>query len=183
MSDILSVKMGDMRTGHNPGVLATMGVGSCIVIILYDPITRLGGMAHAMLPSKPQKPFEVFSPERNSGDAEDSGDAEESLESSTSLASSSSFKYVDIAIPAMIQELVSAGANRGSLIAKLIGGAHMFALLGDSQRGIGMQNLEAARRILAEQRIPVNGEETGGTVGRNVRFDVSTGVCQVETKM
>jgi len=152
MTETITIKMGEMRTAHNPAVLETAGVGSCLVVILYDEEAKVGGLAHAMLPH-------------------------------VITGQEASSRFVDIAIDRMVPELMALGADKSRIVAKLIGGAHMFALYGNAQNGIGAKNIDAAKERLKLHHIPVSGEETGGTVGRNVRFDLHTGVCNVETKM
>lgn len=155
MSQTIIIKMGEMHIGHSPDILETMGIGSCLVVVLYDPIAKIGGLAHAMLPTAPQG-----SPENIH-----------------------KLLYVDTTIEALIHDLTNAGVALGNIIAKIIGGAHMFPLYREANNGIGARNIEIAKLRLREKSIPLSGEETGGTVGRNVRFNLSTGICDIETKM
>jgi chemotaxis protein CheD len=90
------VKMGKVVVSNNGVCLSTTGVGSCLVITLFDPQARLGAMAHTMLPS------------------------------GASHGVSHSTKYVDLAIDAMITQLEALGASTKNLEAKLVGGANMF---------------------------------------------------------
>ena len=47
----LIVGIGDCKLSTDPeSNLVTYGLGSCIGITLYDPLTRVGGMLHYMLP-------------------------------------------------------------------------------------------------------------------------------------
>ncbi|MDB4978439.1 MAG: chemoreceptor glutamine deamidase CheD [Candidatus Peribacteria bacterium] len=146
--------MGELKIASAPEVLETVGVGSCVVVIIYDPVTRTGGMVHAILPSKPAT-------------ASDDG----------------GFRYVDTSITALIHDLIGTGARRDRLVAKIAGGAHMFSLFGDAEHGIGAQNIAKARELLHEQGITLTAEETGGSVGRSVRFDLASGICSIETHM
>ena len=50
MSKVIKVGMADLNTCKNPDVITTLGLGSCIGISLYDPVTKIGGLAHVMLP-------------------------------------------------------------------------------------------------------------------------------------
>jgi chemotaxis protein CheD len=154
MNYSIIIPMGDMKTSAAPSVLETMGVGSCIAVIIYDPVACIGGMAHAILP-------------------------EEGSDKQLATA----FRYVDSSINALLAALIAAGARRDRLVAKLVGGAHMFSLFGDAGHGIGAQNIQKSREVLAHLQIPILAEETGGTVGRSVRFDLASGVCSVETHM
>jgi len=94
---------------------------------------------------------------------------------------SASGKYADSAIPALLAGMTSRGGRNGSLQAILIGGAQMFPTGGASISSIGDQNVEAARRILAERKIPIIFEDTGGTAGRSVEFSNVTGKVSVKT--
>ena len=154
MSNVIYVKMGEMHIGHSPDVLETMGVGSCLVIIMYDPVVKIGGLAHAMLPTSPREEMNTRS-----------------------------LLYVDTTIDELLQHLTATGVDLSSITAKLIGGAHMFPHYGEASSGIGSRNIEKAKESLYERNILLSGEETGGTVGRNVRFNLSTGICDIETKM
>jgi chemotaxis protein CheD len=124
------------------GVLVTLGLGSCVAIMLHDPVESIGGMAHILLPSR-----------------------------SLARDQDNPAKFPETAVPFLLQRLVAAGANRHRLVAKLAGGASMFALLmtpGTVQ--MGERNIAAARAALRDAAIPVVGEAVGGERGRSVRF-------------
>lgn len=90
-------------------------------------------------------------------------------------------KYADTAVPALLARMLAQGGRHTALQAHLIGGAQMFPL-GDSRlASIGDQNVEAARKALADHRIPIVYEDIGGTAGRTVTFDNSTGNVAVKT--
>jgi len=97
MTDI-EVKMGDIAIAQPPNNLAASAVGSCIIIIFYDPGPPIGAMAHAMLPA----PSRVA--EHGSQHA----------------------KYIVPAVDEMIKRMLVAGAKRENLEARLVGGANMF---------------------------------------------------------
>jgi chemotaxis protein CheD len=90
-------------------------------------------------------------------------------------------KYADTAIPELLARLGASGGRRSSLQALIIGGAQMFPMGNVKLASIGDQNVEAARKILAESRIPIIFEDTGGTAGRTVVFDNATGEVLVKT--
>jgi chemotaxis protein CheD len=90
-------------------------------------------------------------------------------------------KYADSAIPALLARLASSGCRMGSLQALLIGGAQMFPMGNTSIGSIGNQNVDAARRVLQEKKIPIVYEDTGGTAGRSVTFSNATGKVLVKT--
>ncbi len=90
-------------------------------------------------------------------------------------------KYADSAIPALLDRLAGSGCRPGSLQALLIGGAQMFPMGNASIASIGDQNVQAARRVLAERGIPIVFEDTGGTAGRSVVYCNATGKVDVKT--
>ena len=87
-------------------------------------------------------------------------------------------KFVDTAIPHMLENLAANGANQAGLVAKFCGGASMFGANGPIQ--IGIQNAEAVRKLLGELRIPIKAEDLEGPKGRKVTFDSQTGEMTVE---
>jgi chemotaxis protein CheD len=90
-------------------------------------------------------------------------------------------KYADSAIPALLASMASRGCRAGALQALLVGGAQMFPMGAASIASIGDQNVEAARRVLAERNIPIVFEDIGGTAGRTVVFSNATGQVAVKT--
>lgn len=87
-------------------------------------------------------------------------------------------KFVDTALQKMLEDLRAAGADSRRLIAKLTGGANMFAANGPFK--IGQQNIDAARVALEQARIPIAGEHLGGNSGRRISFFGSHGELSVE---
>ena len=143
----LPVRIGDVRVGTNPSLLFTVGLGSCVAIALYDPKTRIGGLAHPMLPEPPNgKPVTVIG------------------------------RYVATAVPELINVMVAAGAARERLRARLAGGASMFrdVLEGDGLR-LGRRNVEAAHHELEQIGIAVDAEDVFGTYGRSVFLRTTDG--------
>jgi chemotaxis protein CheD len=146
------VGISEFKTGRAPAVLVTYGLGSCLGITLYDPLRRLGGLAHTLLPLA------------HPGDR------------------SSETKYVDSAIRLMMTELIDLGAEKECLVAKISGGANMFEPLHPSAtEGIGGRNARAARETLELLGIPLLAEDVGGKHGRTVEFDLATGEVRVRS--
>lgn len=90
------------------------------------------------------------------------------------------FKFADTAVPALLGEMEKAGARAKSLLAKISGGARMFSG-SDSLFDIGQRNAEAVKRILENLKIPLQGEDVGGSRGRSVFFYVENGKLEVKT--
>lgn len=142
-----------VAAGAAPEVLAAVGVGSCVVIALYDAAARVGGLAHVMLPA----------PSLGRGEAQTG-------------------RYPQTAIPLLLERMAALGAQPGRLTARLVGGASMFAALNPpGVIKMGERNLVATRQALAAHAIPVTGEATGGQHGRAVRLDTSDGRLAIDS--
>lgn len=87
-------------------------------------------------------------------------------------------KYADTAIPELIRQMIQLGGKSSHFSAKIAGGANMFATT--TQRSIGDQNLAAVRELLQQMMIPMSGSHCGGTQGRRMALNVSTGEVIVE---
>ena len=124
--NIVKVKMADLNIAIAPDRLKTTGLGSCVGIVLYDKKSKIGGMAHIMLPSSKM----------------------------VSIGEINEAKYADTAIPAMLAEMIKKGADKNYIIAKLAGGSQMFQFktANDLMR-IGPRNVESSREILNELKI------------------------------
>jgi chemotaxis protein CheD len=147
------VKVADWAAGQGEAVLVTLGLGSCVAIMLHDPRACAGAMAHILLPS-------------------------------TSLArdTSNPAKFPETAVPLLVQRLIALGAEPRRLVAKLAGGASMFAqLMTPGAVQMGERNIAAARDVLRRAGIPLGAEAVGGTAGRSVRFSVGDGRVEIRS--
>lgn len=145
------VGAGERRVGRGEGMFAVLGLGSCIVIMLYDTRKQVGGMAHVLLPDP-----------------------------SYSENSERRWRYASTAIPLLVDEVVAAGAERRRLTARLVGGACMFReLMAKDQPNIGERNVAVSRATLMDGGIPIIGEDVGGDFGRSVFFKLSDGRVRV----
>ena len=147
MSEVIKVGMADLNVCKAPDVITTLGLGSCIGLVFYDPVSKVGGMVHYMLPD------------------------------STKVRNNSNIaKFADTGIGELLRRVIAAGANKGRLIAKIAGGARMFEVSGLSDVGnIGARNAEAAKKILKEKGIRLVAEDTGLNYGRTVELHCDTG--------
>ncbi len=153
MSEVLKVGMADLAVGRASETLKTCGLGSCVGICLLDPITKVGGMAHIMLPS-----------------------------SSLARSVDNPAKYADTAVPLMINKMQSLGAVRSRLIAKIAGGAQMFVFAGNNEvMRVGERNAQAARDVLRHLGIRLVAEDVGGNYGRTIEFACETGRLHIRT--
>ncbi|MFW9876658.1 MAG: chemotaxis protein CheD [Candidatus Thorarchaeota archaeon] len=152
MNKEIIVEVSSFYVAGNPTTLMCLGLGSCLGIALYDPKIRIGGLSHAMLPR--------FKEGKNK----------------TNLA-----KYVDTSIYLMVDEILDRGGNKKNLWAKLVGGSRMFQSFSEDTLDIGSRNIDAAIDTLKKERIRIKAKRVGGTCGRTITFDLTTGIIQVRT--
>lgn len=97
--------------------------------------------------------------------------------------SSISFRYADKAVELLYNEMIAKGANKSTIVAKLVGGAHMFSSITKGELvQIGKKNIEATKEELARLNIRLVAEDTGEDLGRSVRLNVETGEVVLRTK-
>lgn len=144
------VATGEIGLAEHPFVLVTQALGSCIGVTVWDAFTRRGGMAHIMLPS-PSDVNVAGLPDR----------------------------FASIAIPKMVEATVQ-GRSAHRLVAKIVGGATMFA--GNSgSLSIGERNITEAKKQLALLRIPLIAEDVGGHHARTMELRLDTGLVLVKS--
>lgn len=134
-----------MKIAQHNGMLITYALGSCIGICLYDPVIKLGGLLHIMLPINME------------------------------TGRKNPLKYADTGLAEMIQKMEAKGAKRTRMVAKIAGGAKMFEVNGGSLGNIGQRNIEAVHMQLKKHGIRLLKEDVGGKVARTLLFDVSNG--------
>lgn len=140
------VRVADYAVAAGEAVICTIGLGSCVAIVLHDPEARIGALAHVLLPD-----------ETMSRDA------------------SNRAKFPGTAVPLLLEEMRRLG-SRGRVFAKVIGGSSMFsALLPASGINIGERNVAATFQALAAAGIPTMAQDTGGDYGRSVFLHVPNG--------
>ncbi|RCS40622.1 chemotaxis protein CheD [Bremerella cremea] len=88
-------------------------------------------------------------------------------------------RFVDSAIPFMLDTLSKRGARRRAIVAKLCGGSNMFKG-GTNTQDVGRRNIEKSQEMLRELRIPILAEHVGGNSGRVISFDLESGKIQVK---
>lgn len=147
MSELIKVGMADLKTCTAPDSVTTLGLGSCVGIAVRDPVTKIGGLAHVMLPD------------------------------STAIKQNMNiYKFADTGITELIRLMEAEGAKRSRMVAKIAGGAQMFAFQNKSDLvRVGERNVEASKKKLKELGIPILAEDTGDSYGRTVIFYPETG--------
>lgn len=143
----IKVGMADLNVCESPDSITTLGLGSCVGVVLYDPTTRKCGMVHVMLPDS------------------------KAIANNQNIA-----KFADTGIDECLRRVLAIGAKREKLIAKIAGGSQMFSLnTSNSMLRVGDRNVEAVRQKLGELKIPILAADTGENYGRTVIFYPETG--------
>ena len=152
MSKIIKVGMADLNICKSPDGITTLGLGSCVGVALRDPVTKIGGLLHAMLPDSTV------------------------IKNNTCVE-----KFVDSGLDELVKRMVRAGANKARLEAKLAGGAQMFAFQRNSDLvKVGERNAEAARKKLRAMHIRLLAEDTGLNYGWTVIYYPETGIYVIK---
>lgn len=148
----LVVGMGDMLASNSPQcTLVTHSLGSCVGVVIHDPVARVGGMLHAMLPDS------TISAER---------------------AASRPFMFVDTGLPALFHAVYALGGVKQRLVVKVTGGAQF--LDENRVFNIGQRNSEAVLSMLDRNGVVPRCVECGGRESRTIRLNLSSGELTLE---
>lgn len=145
--------MADLNVCPYPDAITTLGLGSCVGVVLYDATAKYAGLAHVMLPD------------------------------STAIRNNSNkAKFADTGIDELVRRMEAAGASRKRMTAKIAGGAQMFAFNSTSDMvRVGERNVEACKKKLRELGIKIIAEDTGLNHGRTIEFYTETGVLRIKS--
>lgn len=152
MGKQIKVGMADLNICSSPDTITTLGLGSCVGIVLYDASIKVCGLAHIMLPDSTQ------------------------IRNNENVA-----KFADTAIDVLIEKLVRAGANKSRFTAKIAGGAQMFAFsAGNELTRVGERNVDATKTKLKSLGIRILAEDVGLNYGRTIEFFPETGQLMIK---
>ncbi len=145
------VGVADLKLSNDPtSLIVTYSLGSCLGITAYDPVARVGGMLHAMLPeSRDEKQSKNFNP----------------------------FKYIDSGVPQLFKEAYKLGAQKSRMRVTVSGGAQILDDAG--YFNIGKRNIAALRKIFWKNGVMIDSEHVEGSVARTVRLKIDTGEVTV----
>lgn len=153
MGKMIRVGMADLNVCSSPDALTTLGLGSCVGIVLYDSTTKIAGMAHVMLPDSTR------------------------IRSNENVA-----KFADTGIDELVRRLEKMGVPKKRLVAKIAGGAQMFAFSSEnSMLCVGKRNVEATKEKLKSLDIRIISEDTGDSYGRTIEFYPENGNLLIKT--
>jgi chemotaxis protein CheD len=154
----IKVGVAEYAVAEGDSTLVTSGLGSCVGIALVDTDAGVAGLAHAMLPS-----------------AEDRETAETAADGGEDQPAG---KYVDTAVPGLLDTMADRGADPSRIEARVAGGSAMFEF-NSTDGGVGDRNVAATEAALRERNIPVVATDVGGDYGRSLTLDVATGSLSV----
>lgn len=143
----LVVGVADMVASNDSGAeLVTYSLGSCLGVTVFDPVRKLGGLLHLMLPSSTIDPVKAVN---------------------------APYMFVDTGVPRLFQSVYSLGGERHRVVVKVAGGAQF--LDPQRTFNIGERNLQAFLALLQRNGHSVQAHDVGGFASRTLRFDLSTG--------
>ena len=166
----IEVNIGKIAVSNDSANLVSSGIGSCLVITLYDAKRLIGALAHAMLPTRDSSFVARGSSYQSRMTNPESRIPNPEIRDT---------KYVDMAIDEMLQRMEYMGSRREDIEAKLVGGANMFSAF---EHDIGKENVLSAKEKLKKEGIKFVGEAVGGSQGRSVEFSASSGIITVKVK-
>lgn len=148
------VDIADMAVSKDPGaLLITYSLGSCIGISIWDPVAKVGGLLHYMLPES------TISPDK---------------------AQSNPYMFADLGIPLLFKKAYTLGADKKRIVVKAAGAAQLMDQKGVFN--IGKRNHLALRKILWRNNVIIEKEDVGGFEGRTMKLEVATGKVLIKTK-
>jgi chemotaxis protein CheD len=151
--NLITVGIGGLEVSEDrSAVIITHGLGSCIAVVVYDPIRRAGGMLHYQLPTA------QLSPER---------------------ARQTPGTFADTGIPLLFERMYGLGSQKRSLVVKVAGGGNFHGDNGTFD--IGKRNHTAMRKIFWKAQVLVAAEDVGGSRSRTVRLFLDTGNVTVQS--
>ncbi len=145
MKNKVKIHIGDFYSNKIPTVISTL-LGSCVAACLFDPIMRVGGMNHILMPGN--------------------GNVKKNT--------SASARYGINAMELLINDVMKHGGYRHHLVAKIFGGANLLPTIPIANR-VGWQNIAFVEEFLQREGIRIISRDVGGTVGRKIYFHSDTG--------
>lgn len=149
----LVVGVSDMVVSNDPGAeLVTYSLGSCLGVTVYDPVKKIGGLLHLMLPDSKIDPAK---------------------------GAAAPFMFVDTGVPRLFTSAYSLGAERSRIIVKVAGGAQLLDPHGTFN--IGERNFQSLTRLLSRNGLAIHARDVGGLSSRTIRFDNSNGNLSIHS--
>ena len=146
------VGIAEMAVSAQPhDMIVTYALGSCLGVCVFDPVARVAGMLHLMLPQA------SMSPEK---------------------AAQNPLMFADTGIPKLFLASYALGAKKERMLVVVAGGAS-FNMNEDADLAIGQRNVAMLRKVLWKNSVILKKHELGGTEPRNMSLDVRSGEVSV----
>lgn len=143
------VGVADMKVSGNPDdVLITYALGSCLGIAIHDPVAKVGGLLHVMLPLSTIDPAK---------------------------AKENPCMFVDTGVPRLFIECYKAGAKKERLIVKVAGGACMYGSEEEDRFQIGKRNFLMLRKLLWKNGVLIQASDVGSKESRTMSLHIGSG--------
>ncbi len=150
----ITVDIAGIEVSSDPDTtLVTYALGSCIAVILHDPVRKIGGMIHYMLPLSKTSPAK---------------------------AKISPGMFADTGIPVLFKKMYALGAVKEDLIVKAAGGGKLWDDKGTFD--IGKRNYTVLRKIFWKDGVIIAAEDIGGAKSRTTRLQIDTGRVTISSK-
>ena len=149
------VGIADMKLSNRKGdFLVTYALGSCLAVCIYDPVAKVGGLLHTMLPSA--------TADKDQGQAQPA-------------------KFVDSGVPALFKEAYRLGAKKERIVVKVAGGASVANGGEMDSFQIGKRNIMALKKLFWKNGVLIKGEDVGGNISRTVTLNVTSGEVGIKS--
>jgi chemotaxis protein CheD len=152
--NLITVDIADLKVTQDPhAVLVTYALGSCVAVIVYDPLRHVGGMIHYMLPQS---------------------------ETSPEKAKERPAMFADTGLPLLFHSMYELGCTKTNLVVKVTGGGSLYD---DNGRFcIGQRNYTILRKMFWKVGVMITAEDVGGSKSRTARLFIETGRCTVSSQ-
>ncbi len=148
-----TIGISEMRVSDSAeDILVTYSLGSCLGVTIYDPVVRVGGMIHCMLP------LSKLDPQK---------------------ARSFPCMFVDTGIPLLFNEAYRLGAQKNRIIVKIAGCSQILDENG--LFNIGERNYAVCRKLLWKNNILISAEDIGGMESRTMFLEMDSGKVYIKT--
>ena len=147
------VGVADMVVSNDSSAeIVTYSLGSCLGVTIYDPVKKIGGLLHLMLPDS-------------------------TIDAAKAIGAP--FMFVDTGVPRLFHAAYNLGAERRRLVVKVAGGAQLLDQQGVFN--IGSRNFAALEKLLAQNGLNIHATDVGGLSSRTIRLDLANGNFSVKT--
>jgi chemotaxis protein CheD len=150
----IGVDISDLKVSADPAdLIVTYALGSCIALMVHDPVRIAGGMIHYMLPLSERSP---------------------------EMARTRPAMFADTGIPLLFRSMYALGCRKADLVVKVAGGGALYDDKG--LFSIGKRNYTMLRKMLWKAGVIIAGEDVGGAKSRTARLHVATGRCTITSQ-